>query len=431
MDVGRGSGEDVVGGQRDAIGREQLPLWAILVVLLGLPFVLVARVFLRQDALNRRGRTTQARVIGFAQSDLADYLEVRFTDASCNCSVETDVATRDLFEYDVNDKVAIPAIPIRYDPQDPANAAALVDAGNPFAGLWPFLLGDLGSAALIAVLFLRVRGSRRRMLSLVHETAPTARVRVEGWARTLRGTDYPHVSLYRDDGGLDAEPIMTVPVQSSVIRALRDDDRPDLYGSIGPGGRVALRLGNVILLPAGRSRSPGWETRHRRPGSQLALGAGDPQHLVPVERGLLAIGADDALRYRSLRRHVIWSFIVLVPLSASPLLPDRLLLWGAVVVVWDLAIVLTESTRLKRLLNRLVLQRSGALAGDRRGRRAARLALARQLNAPAGQLELARAMGCDPGELAADDRRGSTFAAAVLWLLVAILLFWVVKLAFS
>jgi len=40
-------------------------------------------------------------------------------------------------------------------------------------------------------------------------------------------------------------------------------------------------------------------------------------------------------------------------------------------------------------------------------------------------------MGLDPGVLAADDRRGSTSTMTVRWLLVAILLAWVVRLAFS
>jgi len=40
-------------------------------------------------------------------------------------------------------------------------------------------------------------------------------------------------------------------------------------------------------------------------------------------------------------------------------------------------------------------------------------------------------MGLDPGALAAGDRRSSTLAVAVLWLLVAILFVWVAKLAFS
>jgi len=44
---------------------------------------------------------------------------------------------------------------------------------------------------------------------------------------------------------------------------------------------------------------------------------------VPFEVCLmisLAIGAGDALRYPTLRRHVVWSLILVVPLSASPLL---------------------------------------------------------------------------------------------------------------
>lgn len=372
-----------------------------LALLLILPLVLVIKTHSRDAALGSRGVTTQALVIGSSIRGQTDFLLVRLLDCGC----EVYVATSNLDGHAVGSTLTV-----RYDPTNPSHARALVDAPNPYAIPLELLAGIALSAAIIGPLIWAARRRRQQALALVANTAPTRRVRVQAWERSLHNSTMPFVSVYPiDEAGGRA--LLCFPISARQLAEIRDDIF-DLYGSGVPGGPVALRAGRLTITPAGKSRSADWEAKRRTAHAGLALehaGTAAANLYTPLdppeEPGPLFAGVSEARAYRRNTKALLLILPLLVVVPFLRLLPLTWL-WVALPLVFAGLFMLSGMLwQRERLLDRMAARRPGSTPVGRAERKAARRALGRLINSPAGQAELASLLATTPDRLAATVRR--------------------------
>lgn len=252
--------------RKELTTRQRVAIVAIpLLLIVALPLVFAWKVHSRQQGLRQRGVITSAEVLGTSHSGDTDYLRVHLLD--CGCVVL--VATSNLAAHPVGS-----TLPVRYDPLHPGHAQALVDAPNPYEPVLLIVGGVVVALGILIPLLLVARRRRRASLALVHTTAPTRRVRVEAWERVMRNTTIPYLSVYSTDIEPGEPPLFCLAVTDQVLARARDEVL-DLYGSAKPGEPIALRAGDLTIVPSGKSHSAEWEAKHRADASGLKLAPPD------------------------------------------------------------------------------------------------------------------------------------------------------------
>ena len=359
-----------------------------LVVLAG---VFIAKTRAAEDSLRRHGVVTTAVVVGTDHHGDNDYLRVRLQE--CACVVE--VAATNLAGHPAGT-----TIPVRYDPDRPGRAEALVDRPNPYEPVFGVAGGVILSVLILVPLLLAARRRRRRALRLVASTAPVMQVSVDAWQRVVNRTPITYLSLHPYGVGRSGPPLLCMPVAATTVARLRADTVFDLFGDPRPGGIVALRAGDLVVTPAGKLRSGDFEASHRTERSGLPLGSGEPSGAADSTLSLLR-DASEAKAWWSLTRLAGWIVPLLVVTPLIRLVPDRWIWWALGGVVPLIVVEYGVVWRRRRLLDRFAARLPGLPPANRRSRRAARLAADRYLSGPAGTTELAGLLGTSPQRLAA------------------------------
>ena len=400
-----------------------LALFPLLAIVL-LQVVIVVKIHNRDRLLAERGVTTTAVVIGTDYHGDTDYLRVRLTD--CGCVVE--VATSNVDGHPVGS-----TLPVRYDPVQPGRARALVDRPYPYENELG-VAGGLALGVLIVVpLLWAARRRRRRALRLVASTAPTMAVRVEAWERTINNNPVYYLSVYPARVGIGTQPLLCMPVAAKTLAQIPPDATLDLFGPPEPGKVVALRTGDVVITPAGRTRPPAFETAKRKVHATIALtglagDGGDPAP-VPALDGPLLRDAREARLWRRTNRIFGWLLPMMIILPAVRVLPDPLLWWGLAAIFAALGVEVVLLWGRRRLLDRLAERLPGPPATGRNDRRAARRAAAAYLTGTRGTAEQANLLGTTADALAAERQRAGRRVIAAVVLTSAAFLAMVVYIA--
>jgi hypothetical protein len=383
-----------------------VPLLAIAL----LQLVLFFKIHAREQVLAERGVTTSATVVGTDYHGDTDYLRVRLPE--CGCVVE--VGTADVEGHPVGT-----SLPVRYDPQRPGRAEALVDRPNPYEGVLTMSAGlGLGVAILVPLVWV-ARRRRRQALRLVGSTAPTLQVRVEAWERTLNNTPIYYLSVYPAGSGSGTRPLLCLPVDGKILNQIPPATTLELFGTPEPGNVIALRTGDLVITPAGRTKSPAFEDAKRSAHATISLtGTADDQDEdptpVPAVDGPLLRDAREARLWRRTNRIFGWLVPVMLLLPAVRILPDRLMWWGLGVLFAALAIEFAVLGVRRRLLARLSDRLPGPPPVGRRDRRAARRAAEGHLAGPAGLGEQAALLGVPIEALEADRKRAGRRLVAAM-----------------
>src|SRR5581483_7277380 len=248
--------------------------FAPLLLLALLQLVLFFKIHAREQLLAERGVTTSAVVVGTGYHGDTDYLRVRLPE--CGCVVE--VATTN-----VDGHSAGSSLPVLYDPQRPGRAKALVDRPNPYEGVVTMSAGlALGVAILVPLVWV-ARRRRRQALRLVASTAPTMQVRVEAWERTLNNTPIYYLSVYPAGSGSGTRPLLCMPVDAKILKQIPPATTLELFGTPEPGNVIALRTGDVVVTPAGRTRPAAYEDAKRSSHATITLtGTADVHETYPT-----------------------------------------------------------------------------------------------------------------------------------------------------
>lgn len=372
-----------------------------LLVIALLQLVLFFKVHAREQLLTERGVTTTAVVVGTDYHGDTDYLRVRLPE--CRCVV--DVATTDVDGHPVGS-----SLPVLYDPQRPGRAKALVDRPNPYEGVLTMSAGLVLGVAILVPLVWVARRRRRQALRLVASTAPTMQVRVEAWERTLNNTPIYYLSVYPAGSGSGTRPLLCMPVDAKILKQIPPATTLELFGTPEPGNLIALRTGDLVVTPTGRTRPATFADAKRSSHATITLtGTADVQETDPaavplVNRPLLR-DARDAHLWRRTNRIFGWLIPMMLLLPAVRILPDRLIWWGLGVLFAALAIEFGVFWARRRLLDRVATRLPGPPALGRRDRRAARRAAEAYLVTSAGLAEQAALLGVTIETLEADGKR--------------------------
>lgn len=405
-----------------ATGRRRiLVAVAVVAMALAVPTIIGVKTKMRRDDLRRHGVVAQALVVGTSRGSSTDYLWVRYLDCGCPVAVPTSNAR------------AHPAgtlIAVRYDPRHPKRVEALTDAPNPYEAVLITGIGlGLGVLIVVPLLFVAFRRTRRAR-ALVDTQAPVARVRVEAWERAQLNQVIPYLSVYPADAPPGGAPLLTFPVTTTTLADLEPDDVFDLYRSPDDANLVALRRGELVVVPGGKAQDAEWEGSHRNQQGDLleadrapaAAAAGDGP--VPLFRDVA-----EARAYRRGITRLRWLLALFLPITLVRLAPPALLVPGVLLVFAFLAALTTTLWRQSRLLDRLAARVPGPRPVGRRGHLVARRAVQRRLAAPAGVAELAEVLGTTPDDLSAGDRRAARVLYANCGLTAALFLIFIVHLA--
>ena len=375
--------------------------FAPLLLLALLQLVLFFKIHAREQLLAERGVTTSAVVVGTGYHGDTDYLRVRLPE--CGCVVE--VATTN-----VDGHSAGSSLPVLYDPQRPGRAKALVDRPNPYEGVVTMSAGlALGVAILVPLVWV-ARRRRRQALRLVASTAPTMQVRVEAWERTLNNTPIYYLSVYPAGSGSGTRPLLCMPVDAKILKQIPPATTLELFGTPEPGNVIALRTGDVVVTPAGRTRPAAYEDAKRSSHATITLtGTADVHETyptpVPSVDGPLLRDAREAHLWRRTNHIFGWLVPMMLLLPAVRILPDRLIWCGLAVLFAALAIEFGVLWVRRRLLNRVADRLPGPPAVGRSDRRAARRAAEAYLVTSAGLAEQAALLGVTTEALEADRKR--------------------------
>jgi hypothetical protein len=198
-------------------------------------------------------------------------------------------------------------------------------------------------------------------------------------------------------------------IDAKSLARLRSGQTFDLYGEAVAGRPVALRDGDVVIVPAAKTRPPSWEAENRARWSGVALGSPSAEPSLPAHgAGPLLATRREARAWQRRGTSVLWLWSILLVLAAvTRLLATELPLW--VLPVLGLAIVGAYGTlwRQTRLLDRLARRLPGPPPATRRARRAARAAVAARLSSEAGLAETASLLATTPQRLRARQRIGT------------------------
>lgn len=373
--------------------------WVPLAVAMALLFLVVPTVVLLkakalQDTLGDRGVVTEAVVVGVERGD-PDILWVRFE--ACPCRVA--VATTNVRAHPVGS-----VLPVRYDPDRPSRAEALVDAPDPYEDVYGVGLAIVLSAVICVPLVALGLRRVRRARALVATTAPTGTVRVEAWERSLMHQPLPYLSVYALDAPSGTPPLVCFPLDPDKAEVVGEDDVFELFGSGRPGEPLALRRGEVVIVPSGKAQSAEWEARHRQPHSDLQprLSSGRVAVIAPT---VVLRDAREAQVYWGATRLVRWLYVLMLPVALLRLAPDHLLGPVLAAVFAYLGVLVAALGWQRHLLARLARRLPGPAPSGYAARRAARGAVVRHLATPPGRAELAGLLGTTAEDLVASDRR--------------------------
>ena len=372
-----------------------------LLLLALLQLVMFFKIHAREQLLAERGVSTSAVVVGTDYHGDTDYLRVRLPE--CGCVVE--VATSNIDGHPAGS-----SLPVLYDPQRPRRAKALVDRPNPYDGVLTMSVGlGLGVAILVPLVWV-ARRRRRKALRLVASTAPKMQVRVEAWERTLNNTPIYYLSVYPARSGSGTRPLLCMPVDGKILKQIPPATTLELFGTPEPGNVIALRTGDLVVTPAGRTRPAAYEDAKRSSHATITLtGPADGQETdptpVPSVDGPLLRDAREARLWRRTNRIFGWLVPMMLLLPAVRILPDRWIWWGLAVLFAALAMEFGVLWARRRLLDRVASRLPGPPAVGRRDRRAARRAAEAYLVTSTGLAEQAALLGMATEALEADRKR--------------------------
>ena len=361
-------------------------------LVIAIPIITWVRAHSRELRLAEHGVVATGTVVGRERGSGPWYLDVRIDQCACTVAVPTTAVAR----HPEGTRLAV-----RYDPEDPQVAEAMVDAFSPYRPLYS-LVGYEGVAGVMTggVLLARWR-RRRRARNLTRTSAPTAQVRVEAWEQVQRNKTWPFLSLYPAGSPPGSPALLVVAVRKADLALHPEDATFDLYGGGRPGVPLALQSGGVTITPSARSHAGTWEARRRTRFSAVqpaadATESGDP---VPFS------DASEAAAYWRWRRSTFLALFA-IPLTVPLLgLPQRDSWVAATSFATLLALFFVSAVRLQLLVGRLARRLPGKPT-TRFERRAANVVLGRLLSGPAGRAQLARLLGTVPERLAAQDRTG-------------------------
>lgn len=399
-----------------------------LVVVL-LPGVVALKIHGREAALRSRGVTTEAVVVGSDSTSDTTYLRVRYTTATCLCIV--NVATDNLDAHPVGSSIAV-----RYDPEHPTHAEALVDSPNPYGPILPFAGGGVGGAVVLVIVVWVARRRKRKSEALLGSTVSTMRVRVEAWQRKVGNSQVNYLSLYPQFAPPGSEPLVSMPIVAKTLAELHADDVFALYGDGRPGQPLALRNGSVTVLPAGRTHSAAWERKHRQPHAAIELPArraattSDAWTPPPtVAKNALFADAAEAQAWMRNEQLIRWLLPFLLLGATLRVVPPRY--FPAILAVSGLVLVVFIGARWnrRRMLDRFLARTLESAPAGRKDSQAARNAYALRLSTPEANAEIARLLGTTPEALQAQRKRGTQFYLGALGVLMLLFVVLIVRIA--
>ena len=391
-------------------------VWLVVasVAALVVPTIGVFKAKHRQDALHERGVQAPAVVVATEHSGSTDYLIVNVESCACRLAV----ATSNVAAHPIGS-----SLPIRYDPQRPSTAEALVNRANPYE-TFLVALGSIVFGVLVVVPIVVVSSRHLwRSRALLDVSTPTGTVRVELWRRSMLGGEIAYLSVYEVDSPPGSSPLLCMPVEEQVATQIEESDLPprfEAFGSLVAGQPLALRQGDLAVTAGGQTKDAAWEAHHRR----QSRGSWD------AATGPLLRDAREARSHARSQKLVLAVFLALMPLSLIQIVPERFLTIGVVVVFAGVALAIGTFWHHLRVLDRLG-QRMAGPTGGRGDRRAARSAAARWLRSPAGEEEMASLLGLTVEERKATERRVTRWAWLTATLTFAVFILWVVQFALS
>lgn len=369
----------------------------------------------RQNSLDRRGVRAEAVIVGTDYQNDTDFLIVYVEPCACRLAIATS---------NPSGHAVGSTLPVRYDPERPSTAEALVDRPNPYESFLVVLVSVMGLLLIAVPIVVVALRRQRRSRALLDTSTPNGIVRVEVWRRSLMGNEVAYLSAYQVDISPGGSPILCMPVTEEIAVQIEGSDLPphfEVFGSAVPGQPLALRRGELAVTPGGRTKDAAWEKRHRP----------SPTAVTPdIRGGLILENVAEARSVARLQRMLQFVFVALIPASLIRVVPERFLSAGLVVVFVLLVLVVAARWRHRRLLDRFGRRLVGS-AGGRRDRRAARSAAVRWLSSPGGKEDMASLLGVTVDERDASNRRMVRWIYAWLGLTVVVLVVVLVQFAVS
>lgn len=379
------------------------------------PLIRAVKVHSRQDALQRRGVTTEAKVVGQGSRDTTDYLIVEYEACRCRTGVEISSPSR----HPVGSM-----LPIRYDPRRPARADALVDRPNPYESIFVLLLGVLATIVLVVPILVFESRRRRAARRMAVTSAPTGRVRVETWRRAFLHSTVPYASVYPADVPRGGPPLFRFAIAEEADDELEDARGADfeLFGVPEPGNRVALRRGEYVLIPVSKTKSAGWEAQRR--------GVLPPAAFADDDVALIREPSEGRKLLR-LQLQLLLVYALVIPASLVRLVPESLLSLALAAVFAIVAAAAVTWWRVRRLLSLFASRLPGSSPANRRDRRAARAEVSRRIRSTQGKAQLAALLGTTTEALTARGRRAVRVIYGAIGLTGVVFVALVVRFALS